>query len=241
MSLYKSGMSLIAIALVAALSGQPETLQTAPVQDDIVVRDSFRGQGLDPRYGECVAALDTDPEAGRAAALRWVTDGGGPPAIHCAALADLAMDLPRVGARRLYALAEDIRETDPGMAARLYAQSAQAWLAGDEPEKALIPLEKAYGIAPRSPELHLMAAPVYAGAERWGQTKRVLDLLESENRLNANGYTLRAKAKQMLVDYEGAAADIRAALRKEPDNIDALIIRGELIQAGYQIDPWRGE
>jgi len=235
-------MSLFTLILAATLSSQSATeLVTGPAavpDDGIVVQDSFPGQGLDPRYGECVAALDTDPEAGRAAALRWVTDGGGSPAIHCAALADLAMDLPRVGARRLYALAEDVREGDPGMAARLYAQSAQAWLAGDEPEKALIPLEMAYGIAPRSPELHLMAAPVYAGAERWGQTKRVLDLLETEGRLNANGYTLRAKAKQMLADYEGAAADIRTALRQEPDNIDALIIRGELIQAGYEIDPW---
>ncbi|NHK28507.1 hypothetical protein FF098_011370 [Parvularcula flava] len=234
-------MSLLILA-IAALSGpavaQPEMASTTNTYDEAIdVRDSFAGE-VDPRYGDCVAALDTDPEAGRAAALRWVTDGGGPPAIHCAALADLAMDLPRVGARRLYALAEDLREEDPGMAARLYAQSAQAWLAGDEPENALIPLEKAYGLAPRSPELHLMAAPVYAGAQRWGQTKRVLDLLESENRLNANGYTLRAKAKQMLADYEGAAADIRTALRQEPDNIDALIIRGELIQAGYRIDPW---
>ncbi|GGD17771.1 tetratricopeptide repeat protein [Aquisalinus flavus] len=231
-------MSILALILAAALSSQTATAPATVPGDGPVVYDNFPGQGLDPRYGECVAALETDPEAGRAAALRWVTDGGGAPAVHCAALADLAMDLPRVGARRLYALAEDLRADDPGMAARLYAQSAQAWLAGDEPEKALIPLEKAYGIAPRSPELHLMAAPVYAGAERWGQTKRVLDLLESEHRLNANGYTLRAKAKQMLADYEGAAADIRIALNREPENIDALIIRGELIQAGYEIDPW---
>lgn len=231
-------MSLFALVFATALSSQAAAAPATIYDDDIVVRDSFAGGDVDPRYEDCVSALDTDPEAGRAAALRWVTDGGGPPAIHCAALADLAMDLPRVGARRLYALAEEMREKDPGMAARLYAQSAQAWLAGDEPEKALIPLEKAYGIAPRAPELHLMAAPVYAGAERWGQTKRVLDLLETEGRLNANGYTLRAKAKQMLADYEGAAADIRTALHQEPDNIDALIIRGELIQAGYEIDPW---
>lgn len=226
--------ALAAAALPFAAAANPGD---TPEEDEIVVRDLYRAPDLDPRYEECLAGIDTDPAQGRAAALRWVTDGGGDPAVYCAAMADLAMDLPRVAARRLYALAEETRERDPGLAARLYAQSAQAWLAGDEPENALVPLEAAYALTPDALELHLMAAPVYAGAARWGQLKRVLDLAEAHTPLNANAYTLRAKAKQMLSDYEGAAQDVQRALNLDPQNIDALILRGELVQAGFSIDP----
>ena len=191
---------------------------------------------VDPDYQACIAGIDQDPEEGRAAALRWITDGGGNAAMHCAALADLANDLPRVAARRLFAIGEETRD-DPTLAARVYAQSAQAWLAGGEPDKAVASLERAYDLMPDALELHLMAAPVFAGAERWAETKRVLDLAEGHASLNDNALILRAKARQQLDDLDGAARDTQRALNQNPENIDALILRGELVQAGYAIDP----
>lgn len=225
--------TLLAAALLAA--------QTAggAGPSDFAVTDPEAPTRLDPRYAECVAAVDANPEEGRRQALRWITDGGGDPAMHCAAVADIAVGLPRVGGRRLMSLAEAATTTDPGLAARLYAQAAQAWVNGNEEMKALEAINAAYAQAPDAPALHLMAASVYAGIERWGHTKRVLDLAAETAPLNSQALALRGKAKQMLADYEGAAKDVRSALNLDPDNIDALLLRGELVQAGYVIEAVR--
>lgn len=229
--------SILAAALLAAQS----TAMGMPGADPeaFAVTDPAAPSSLDPRYKACVAAVEADPEEGRRAALRWITDGGGDPAMHCAAVADIAVGLPRVGARRLTSLAERAAAADPGLAARLYAQAALAWANGHEETQALAAIDAAYALVPNAPELHLMAASVYAGIERWGHTKRVLDLAAETAPLNSQALALRGKAKQMLADYEGAAKDVQLALNLDPENIQALILRGELVQAGYAIDPVR--
>ncbi len=193
---------------------------------------------FDPDYQTCVREVDANPETGRFYALRWMSDGGGDPAVYCAALADLAMNLPRLAGGRLQLLAEKNRNRDPYLSARLYAQSAQAWVAGEEDDRALAAIEQATRMAPASEEVKLLAAPVYAEAGRWGLVKRSLDEAERDTTLNAAALVLRGRAKMELADPEGAARDLQKALNLEPDNIDGLILRGELAQTGYAIDPY---
>ena len=192
---------------------------------------------LDPEYEACVAAVEANPREGRLQALRWISDGGGGPAIHCAAVGDLAMDLPRTAAVRLQDLAQSLRSSDPYLAARLYGQAAEAWTTAGRHEEAIAAMDDAYSMAPGALDLHLIAAPVYAAAKRWGLTKRALERAELETDLSAVALVLRARAHKELSDYQSAADDITRALRLDPGNVEGLILRGELVQAGYEITP----
>jgi tetratricopeptide (TPR) repeat protein len=190
---------------------------------------------IDPDYQACLTKIETNAEEGRRFALRWVTDGGGAPAIHCAAVADLALDLPKVAASRLQPLADKTATQDPALAAKLYIQIAEAWsIAGREAE-ALAALEKAYANAPEATETELLAAPVFAELGRWGRVQRALDKVENQQPLSADALVLRARAKMNLSDPESAAQDVQKALNMAPDHIAGLVLRGELAQAGHII------
>ncbi|MCI5046592.1 MAG: hypothetical protein MRY59_03745 [Aquisalinus sp.] len=193
---------------------------------------------LDPGYQACVDKVRDNPEQGRYQALRWVSDGGGDPALYCAAIADLAIGVPRLAAERLEVLAKKNRTPDPYLSARLYVQAAQAWAAGRETLPALAAIAEAERMAPATEEVKLLIAPIYAEIGRWGLTKRSLDAAEEFNPLSASALTLRARARKELSDTEGAARDLQLALNMEPENIEALVLRGELAQAGYIIDPY---
>ncbi len=196
---------------------------------------------FDPDYQTCVDRIVDDPKRGRYFAMRWITDGGGDPAVYCAAVADLAMNLPRVAGQRLQSLAEKNRSTDPYLSARLYSQAAQAWSRGNEDERALAAIENARRMAPASDEVRLLAAPVYAEAGKWSMTKGVLDEAEATTPLTADALVLRARAQYELTDAEAAATDLQQALNIDPNNIEGLLLRGELSQAGYVLAPYTAE
>ena len=195
----------------------------------------------DPDYQACIDRIEKSPEQGRLAALRWISDGGGEPAIYCAAVGDLAMDLPRLAGGRLEFLAEKNRSKDPYLSARLYIQAAQAWSTGKEDERALAAIEAADRMAPEADEVKLLAAPIYAEAGRWGLVKRMLDEVDATGDLNAAALVLRGRAKFELADHEAAAKDLQAALNMDPQNVDGLILRGELAQTGYIIDSYTAQ
>ena len=194
------------------------------------------GVSVDPDYRTCVAHVEADPKAGRTHALRWISDGGGAPAIHCAAVADLALDQPRLAAARLAPLADRTALTDPSLAARLYLQTAQAWALGGKETLALQAIDSAYSMAPAAAEVDLEAAPIYAELGRWGLVKRALDKADREAPLGTDALVLRGRAKLELADPAGAADDTRAALNLQPDNIAGLVLRGELAQLGHVIE-----
>ena len=191
---------------------------------------------LDPAYQACITKVEKDAIAARSFALRWVSDGGGAPAVHCLAVADLALDQPRLAAARLAPLADKTALTDPSLAARLYLQTAQAWALGGDEALALKAMDAAYAMAPAATQVDLEAAPIYAELGRWGLVKRALDKAARTQALNADALVLRGRAKMTLADPAGAAEDVRAALNLQPDNIAGLVLRGELAQVGHVID-----
>ncbi|MGV6801006.1 MAG: hypothetical protein ACWA5L_03705 [bacterium] len=193
---------------------------------------------LDPDYKACIDAVEANPVEGRKKALRWLSYGGGAPAKHCAAIADIANNLPKLAGSRLRVLGAKEAKRDPLIAAKLYTQAADAFLTAQLDKHALEMIDKAYELAPNSLELHIVAARVYAGTGRWGLAKRALTKAEAIAPLDSPSLVLRGRANQALTDYDAAAADVRSALNLNPDNIDALLLRGELVQIGYAIDPY---
>ncbi len=191
---------------------------------------------LDSAYLSCAKKVAENPQEGRAFALRWISDGGGEPAQYCAAKADIAMNFPRIAANRLDKLALRNKLADPYLSAWLYTQSADAWIRGNETDKALEALSNARSMAPSSDEIRLLCAPIYAETGRWGLVKRMLDEAERDIALTSDALVLRARSKLSLSDPAGAAEDVQHALNLEPQNIDGLVLRGELIGLGYAID-----
>jgi len=185
---------------------------------------------VDARYAACVAGVEAAPTAGFEAAARWEAFGGGAPAAHCLALAEIARGRPRAGAERLAALALDERG-DPAVSARLYQQAADAFLAAGLEERAVEAIDEALVAVPRAAELHASAAKIYAAAGRWGRVASAVDAADAEGAAAPGLIVLRGRARQALGDIEGAFEDVAEALRRDPENVDALVLRGELLQA----------
>lgn len=193
-------------------------------------------------YDACVALLDPDPEAALDYAEAWRTEGGGRPAHHCWAVASLALDRPISAAVTLNQLAEE-EAADPGVSARLYIQAAEAFLAGRDEEQAYEALSRAYDLAGDAPEVHMSAAGIFATVEDWPAVIASINALEEHASLSADAYVLRGRAKFEVENYEGAARDASSALALEPHLVDAIVLRGDLLNQGYSLpdDPFASE
>lgn len=190
----------------------------------------------DPEYAACVAAVGDNVETGREFAIRWASEGGGAPAQHCLAIADLAAGFPKSAAMRLEELAERSDAGDLLVRARILSQAALAWVEAGEPLEADRTIEQAFALAPDAGELYLAAAKVYAANDRQQATIDAITSAENAGFVSADGYVLRARAHFALAQYHRAAEDDVAALKIDPFNLDALVLRGELAQAGIAID-----
>lgn len=206
-----------------------ERVAEAPTIQDVVTGT------LDTDYQTCIRRIYSNPAYGRQMALRWVSDGGGDPAMHCAAVAELANDLPRVAGARLAHLAEK-NAHDPALSAKLYIQAAESFAAGESEKQATSMIKAAYAAVPSSSEIDLVAVRVYALAEEWGKVVSITNRLESAVGLTPNYKLLRGKALIQGGKFEQAVPDIFAALQADPMNVDALVLRGELAQQGFHID-----
>lgn len=198
-------------------------------------------EGTSERHDECIALIADDVDIGRRAAERWVSEGGGAPALHCLAIADLAAGLPKLAAVRLTEISERRDAGDATARARLLAKAALAWIDAREPEQAAAAIESAKSMAPKLAELDFVAAKVYAAAEKWQQAADAVTAGEKAGVRTAEAYLIRARALRALGKDHDAANDVVAALSLDPLNVDALTMRGELRQAGIEIEAYYGD
>ncbi|NWG70650.1 MAG: hypothetical protein HXY23_03445 [Parvularculaceae bacterium] len=191
--------------------------------------------GPERSYEACAALVLADAQSGRAFAERWTAEAGGPEAEHCLALADLRAGFPKLAAVRLEELSERAGVGDNIIRARLLSQAALAWLEAEEVAEAARAVAAAVALAPDDDELHLPAARVYAAAEKRQATIDAVTAAESRGLVSAEGYVLRGRAQYFLANYREAADDVVLALKLDPANIDALVLRGDLAQQGIDI------
>jgi tetratricopeptide (TPR) repeat protein len=195
--------------------------------------------GTSERHAECVRLIASDLPSGRRGAETWVSSGGGAPALHCLAIADLAAGFPKLAAIRLTETAERSDAGDQRARARLLAEAALAFAeAGDlrEAEKSVVAAKK---IAPVLPELDFVAAKIFAEGGKWKEAIDAATTAEKAGVTSVETYLIRARARKELGDNLKAADDVVAALTIDPYDIDALTLRGELIQAGIEIEAYR--
>ena len=185
-------------------------------------------------YNSCVGLVDDAPEAARAYAERWMRDGGGNEAKHCAAVAALALDAPGSAGALLADLAE-AEVTDPGVAARLFIQSAEAFMQAGKKTESYAALRGAYKAVPDAAEVHMAAAPIYAAGAQWEGVVLTINALERHADLSADALALRARAHFRRGAYDLSAYDTSRALTHDPYLIDALVLRGDLLEQGVAI------
>ncbi|MFN3959382.1 MAG: hypothetical protein ACK4NP_05665 [Parvularculaceae bacterium] len=193
------------------------------------------------RHQECVRLIVEDVAKGRDGAQRWALEGGGAPAQHCLAIADLAAGFPRLAAARLTDITERGDAGDAGARARVLAEAALAWLEADDIPEAEQAIMAAKSRAPDLAELDFVAAKIYAEANRWQAAADAVSAAEKHGATSPEAYIIRARAYRALGRIEDAANDVVAALSMDPFNVDALTLRGELRQAGVEIEAYYGD
>ncbi len=192
------------------------------------------------RHQECVRLVAENLAQGREGAQRWALEGGGAAAQHCLAIADLAAGFPKLAAIRLDEIAARADAGDETARARVLAEAAFAWLeAGDVPaaEKAVT---SAKARAPALRELDFVAAKVFAAGNRWQAAADAVTAAEKAGVKAPEAYVIRARAYRALGRDDDAAEDVVSALTLDPLDIDALTLRGELRQAGIEIEAYYG-
>lgn len=193
----------------------------------------------DRSHDACTRLVQTDAAQALDYAEAWQMEGGGAAARHCAAIATLGLGRPASAGAMLARLADE--ETyDPGVAARLYIQAAEALMAGGRREEAFIALKGAYEKAPDTPEVHMSAAAIYATGSEWEGVILTLDALARFANLSADAYALRGRAKFERDQYAASARDVSKALALDPYLVDAIVLRGDLLNRGHSIpdDPF---
>lgn len=191
---------------------------------------------VDPEYEACISGLGADPEAARRRAETWLSAGGGPAALHCQAMGDLAAGYPGLAAFRLEELAARADAGDALVRARILSQAALAWIEAEHPQNAAKAIDRALELVPEGGELRLVEAQALVANQQHQAAIAAVDAAAADGYESAAGFVARARARIALADYRRAAEDVVAALRIEPLNIDALTLRGDLFQRGVFIE-----
>jgi Flp pilus assembly protein TadD len=195
----------------------------------VLVAGAAQAQNIDPKreYALCMAEARAKPAAGWDRASRWLGLGGGDAARHCQAVALIGLGQPGEAARRMEALAQEIR-AEPGFRAELLAQSAQAYLLAGNPTQADVVLTAALKLDPDDIELRLDRGQVRAQRNDFVGAIADLTAVLSKDPRKVDALVFRASAYRQSGDRERASADLVAALSLDPAHPEALLERGML-------------
>jgi tetratricopeptide (TPR) repeat protein len=180
-------------------------------------------------YEHCLGMLSDDPPGAATFADAWIATGGGDGALHCQALAQIALGNPQAGAAMLAKLAA--ASTAPALArAMIFGQSEQAWMMASQPDRAYDAATQALALKPDDADLLIDRANAAVAMGRF------MDAIDDLNRAleldprRADALVLRGAAWRNEGKIDTAEADIDHAIDIDPDDPEALLQRGILRQ-----------
>lgn len=180
-------------------------------------------------YDRCLSMLAGDPEGANGYAEAWEGAGGGEGAVHCHALAAIALGNAQTGAEMLEHLASASHD-DNATRASLFGQAGQAWMMAGDTARAYAAATLALSLDPDDPDLLVDHAVAAATLEHHQEAVTDLDhALEIEPR-RTDALIYRAAAERHLQHLDLAQDDVDRALALDPGNADALLERGILRQ-----------
>lgn len=219
---------VLSLAVLAAGSAAAQTS---------VLDDASIGGG--DRYDNCLLLVRSAPDTALKAATDWESRDGGGSAMHCSALALIALHRYSEAASKLDSLARATKPSDER--ATLYDQAGNAWLLAHQASNAQSSFAAAITFRPRDPDLYVDRARAFAMKPDWLSASNDLTTAIGLDPNRSNLYVLRASALHALGKKADALADVERALKVDPRNADALELRGEMKmetgdQAGAKAD-----
>lgn len=183
------------------------------------------------RYAACLDHTAETAVEAYEEALAWETEGGGAPAEHCAAIALLRLGHEEEAATRLEALTGEPLFAAPDAAAELMRQAASAWLIAGELARAEAAATRAMETAPGSFELVMLRARVRVEAQDYAGAEADLTEALALRADNVEALVLRAHAHLGQAELTAALDDAQAAVRADPQNVDARLALGDVREA----------
>ena len=188
------------------------------------------------RYADCISKISTVPDEAYEDALIWRSEGGGALASHCVALSLFELGRQEQAASHLESLAGSSEGGDAAARAEFYAQAGNAWLAARYPVDARRAFTRGLALTPDDPDLLIDRARAAALMGEWRDADD--DLTEAIALRSDDSFALRlrADAKLQLGELDAAASDADAAIALDPADVDARLIRGNILEAQRRRD-----
>ncbi len=200
------------------------------------------------RYGRCIDTAERAPDRGINLALEWQLEGGGVPARHCEALGLFFAGEYSEAAIRLENLADDMRigrgmpvrgderrTATASMLADTYRQAANAWLKGNELERAESAIGQALALVPENSRLEDSIredrAYIAAAEGDYQLSLEDLEFVYSRNRQRTDLLLFVASAARALENYARAETALEQYIEAFPADPSAFLELGNLKDA----------
>ncbi len=196
------------------------------------------------RYDGCVRALQSDAKKAEQFAIEWQGLGGGLPARHCEALAQLQQQRFAAAANTLAKAAAEAESQKSPLVADFWAQAGNAaFLAGDS-RGAIAHLDKALAAAgefapQRSANILIDRARANAELGDLPAARGDLDKALGLNRMDATAWMLSAAISRRENNIGRASVEISRASALEPSNPDIMFEQGNIAAANGDMESAR--
>jgi tetratricopeptide (TPR) repeat protein len=225
----------------APTPAQPQAPQETPPTKPGVTKADPKEEAEARRYLSCLDSAKHAPPLALQTAEAWRNQGGGAPALHCAAVSLFEMKRYQEAALRFESLADETPKPDVRIGA--LEQASQAWFLAGRPDMAEKQLDTALTLKPGDPELltdrGIFRANLGRLEEAIGDWTAALTKAPDRDDI----LTLRATALRKTNQLAAARADADHAVAINPKNVDALLERGTIRQmqgdTGGAMEDWR--
>lgn len=180
-------------------------------------------------YDACMRRAEKEPDAAYEDAMGWArARGGAEPALHCAAVSQFYAGRYRQAAEAFTDLAARFRDRRTILRASLVAQAGRAWLAADEPDKAMAAFAAAIEIAPDAATFRIDRAEAQAAEGKYWEAIDDLNRAIEIDPRRGDAHALRAAAYRQVDAADLAMEDADSAVRLAPKLPEAWLERGIL-------------
>jgi tetratricopeptide (TPR) repeat protein len=185
------------------------------------------------RYAACLRQAREIPQQGIAAANAWRIEGGGIPARHCLAIAELGAENYTAAVADFRAAAVDAEAAHHPLAPALWAQAGNAALLAGKPDAAIDLLSTAIAEAQGADKAEPLIDRARAYVEMQQPDKAAADLARATTIAPdiGLGWLLKATLARQSGDLKTAEAAIVEAGKREPDSADVMLEAGNIAAA----------
>ncbi|MBI3506175.1 MAG: hypothetical protein HY059_15160 [Proteobacteria bacterium] len=235
-------LTLLGLALLVAAASPLAAQQPPQRRTQTTVQSAPPGAGvprplprLEPspssanEYDTCMRRAEREPEQAYEDAMGWArARGGAEPALHCAAVALFNQGAYRMAAEAFTDLANRFRDVRTLLRASLVSQAGRAWLAADEPARAIAAFSSAIEIAPETPVFWIDRAEAQAAREKYWEAIDDLNRAIDLDARRGDAFALRAAAYRQVDALDLAIEDADHAVTLAPKLPEAWLERGIL-------------